>query len=277
MERSGGSATGRPRPTLVRLTDQALVAVTTARAITAAPRDPDSGDAPVVEPPSVDPPVHTLLLGLAAEPDGVAGALLRDHQGALTGVQSRSAPPLPGLRTVLHWTATDPSRTSRPLSTGELLAAAVEVGGSDLRDTLPELPLTEIAARGIALVRSPAGVSHETYGLRIDDRTLEPAAALAMARTRAGGDGAALLLVALAEVCDPRLLGDPEELADRLLRRRYGRGGAADADLDRVLQAAHRFRGDAVVRCEDLVDAAAIVGGRDVAAVLDEGGPPPPR
>lgn len=260
----------------VKLTDQALVAVALARrGAEAAGRSAHVAD---------------LLVGLGAEADGVAGRLLGEHASALTALAGRLAvapPRLPALEVALRWAAGDVG--PRPLGTIDLLLAAIEVGGSDLADLLDGCGLPRAALAG---AQRPAATplwaapdSHaltETYGLDPSATDLTPAAARAVARTRAVGGGAVTLVAALAGEAstDPDAVPlDPDALRERL-HRLAPRGAPAqalerrgdddwDAGVEAVLEGAWRTRhGDGPLGPVDLLRAAALVGGRGPARLL---------
>lgn len=268
---------------MVTLTDQAALAVALARArATAAGR-----------------PAHVvdLLIGLAEEPDGVAGRRLAEQVSAVVALAAHALPPrLAPLDVTVSWAVA--KAAPRPAGTGDLLGAAREAGGTDLVDTL--------AAVGLSLPdRSPdseewgwndprwgrlldfwgcnhaPGPASETLGLRPPtdpDPGLTSEAARAVAVTRAVAGGAVDLLVAVSANTvhlTQAAIGDPVMTIAALvaLLERGERERAGD-DWDRglavVLDAAHTFRANAPVSADDLVRAAAVVGGTGPALVLQE-------
>lgn len=258
----------------VRLTDQALVAVTLARQHAAA-----GGRAPQVA---------DLLVGLATEPDGTAGRVLAAHASAASALATRSgaAPPrLPALDVAVGWAAGEVGE--RPVGTVDLLLAALEVGADDLTDLLERCGLP---AGALATVRPPAAAPlrdaaegdalAETYGLDPAGAEAEPAAARAVARTRAVGGGALTLLAALAveAATHPEAVPlDPGELATRFAalpgaeRRTVGppADGDWDAGVEAVVEAAGRIRRPGrPLRPLDLLRSAALAGGRGAAHLL---------
>lgn len=257
----------------MRLTDQALVAVTAARGAAGAQR------ATVVH----------LLVGLATESDGVAARALRRQDAAvacLFGLAASASPRLPCLETAVGWAADAVS--GRPLWTSDLLLAALEVGGADLADLLERCdvdPLDLAVARPDALapwavVAQGADALTETFGHDPRDTTATPPAARAIARARALGGSAVALLVALAveqPLARDAIPLDPDELAQRLYDERHSsaatlvraRPDEADHGVDAVLRAAARIRTpDSPVVPLDLLRAAALAGGTRPAALL---------
>jgi len=268
----------------LRLTDQALVAVVLARAAAAAA--------------GRDATVADLLVGLAEEPDGIAGRVLQGAEAV--AVRLRTHPPsprLPALEIALRWAADDVA--DRPLGTADLLAAAVEVGGSEFADLLaavdgawvagrvddlPPRPGPGRAARLAAAWGDRLGPGAETLGLRPPgdpDPHLTPAAARAVAHARAAGSGALDLVLAVAASVRP---DDPAR--DLLFPGEPLPGDDDLPDVDRLLIAAERLAPDApdpdlatVVEAAiattrspataaDLVRAALLVGGPSVPALL---------
>lgn len=246
------------QPVPATLTDQAVVAIAVARATAAAA--------------GRDPTVADLLLGLAAEPDGVAGRLLRRRESALAALGDRPLPPrLAPLAVARDWAVAD--ARPRPAWTRDLLSAAVEAGGAELADLL--------AAVGVdrAEVTPWAGLGgNETVGLQAPGAGppgLTLAASRVVARVRARAGGALDLVIALAEdPAAPPGLPDPETLAAvRAGLERGGTDGRWDAGLDAVLDAARRWRGGQDVDTADLVAAATVAGGEGPGRLLDEAAP----
>jgi len=268
----------------LRLTDQALVAVVLARAAAAAA--------------GRDATVADLLVGLAEEPEGVAGRVLQGAEAV--AVRLRAHPPsprLPALEIALRWAADDV--TGRPLGTADLLAAAVEVGGSELADLLaavdgawvahlvgdlPPRPGPGRAARLAAAWGDRLGPGAETLGLRPPgdpEPGLTAAAGRVVAHARAAGGGALDLVLAVAASVRP---DDPAR--DLLFPGEPLPGDDDLPDVDRLLMAAQRLAADAqdpdlgaVVRAAvattpspateaDLVRAAFLLGGPSVPALL---------
>ncbi|MPZ87799.1 MAG: hypothetical protein GEU81_06940 [Nitriliruptorales bacterium] len=266
----------------IRLTDQALVAVTLARAGAEASGHP--------------PTVVDLLLGLTEEPDGVVGRLLREQQRGLLELRSRPRSPRTApLDVTVRWAV--PEAAPRAVGTGDLLAAALEVGGAELADALEAAgvhlgadpvarpPRGESPAGCPGLWDNPLSVANETVGLRPPtdpDPALSVEAALAVARTRALAGGAVDLLLTVADGSqrDARAtaLPDPRTLA-RAVQRLDARGapssGSWDLGLDAVLQAARLWRGGEPVDTTDLVRSALTNGGAGPPAILAESPHPP--
>lgn len=257
-QRTQDQAAARART--IRLTDQALVAVTVARRV-AGPRGATVAD---------------LLAGLATEPDGAAGAVLRRRSTAAGRLAERVRAAIPGLASLEHAAARAADDAApRPAPTAALLAAALEVGGPDVADLL--------AACGYEpreLYRAAVGsvAADETFGLG-GDVDLAPDAATAVARVRAAAGGAVDLVVAVAALPapPPLLPADAAELAavrDDLDRRGDATqaGESWDRGLDAVLDAARGWRRGAPppVSAQDLLRAALVAGGHGPAALLDE-------
>jgi len=105
----------------VRLTDQALVAVTIARELAAGDRAS----------------VAHLVAGLAIEPDGVAGGFLAVPQSAAAALVERvgaASPRLAPLEAAVGWA--QPAADGVPLWSVNLLRSVVEIGAGDLDDHL---------------------------------------------------------------------------------------------------------------------------------------------
>lgn len=259
----------------IRLTDQALVAVALARAGAAAA--------------DRTPTVVDLLIGLAEESDGVAGRLLRDEQRGLVTLHSRPiSPRMARMNVAIRWAV--PEATPRPVGTGDLLAATLEVGGSELADALDAAGITagsdlimrppqgERPAGWPPLWDNPLSVANETVGLRPPtepDPDMSVEAALAVARTRALAGGAVDLLVVVADGSqrDARAapLPDSRRLAlavQRLLPRGEAASSRWDLGLDAVLDAARTWRAGEPIDTTDLIRAALTSGGSGPKAVL---------
>jgi len=270
-----------------QLTDQAVVAVALARGRASAASRPAS--------------VVDLLIGLAEEPDGVAGRTLGERVSAVVALSARALPPrLAPMDVAVSWALAEAA--PRPGGTGDLLDAALQVGGADLADVLDAVgfgadrisssQMTVSSARGdrqhaqaerdLFLLAEADGAASETVGLRPPtdpDRTLSQEAALAVARTRAMAAGAVGLLLAAAGGSrhdDPdHLLPAPEDLlaavatlARRGAPERAGEGW--DLGVDTVLRAARTWRAPEPATTHDLVRAAEVAGGSGPAALLEE-------
>jgi hypothetical protein len=171
-------STSTASPT-VQLTDQALVAVRMAQSL--------AGDA--------RPTVGHLLAGLAGEPEGMAGRLLRQRFGETAA------------RIALHDEVASPDLVplstayvavpvlDRPCWTLELLLAARRVGGTTLDELLQSCGIDLVGAAGELDPRMPTAADldegddgPETFGLlSLVDVGFTHAADLAVARTRAHG------------------------------------------------------------------------------------------
>lgn len=236
----------------VRLTDQALAAVSLARAVAS----------------SDQVTAAMLLVGLAAEPDGRAGRLLRDRASAAAVLTERAgAIPSSSLDDVLRH-AVDAAR-KRPIATGDLLRAVVEVGGTDVQDLLDH------AGYDIAALMAPAGASDaETFAWG-SDTELDAEAAVVVSQVRALDGGAVDLVLAVAETATgERLHLDAEQLrARRALGLRstpVAGAGAWDAGLQAVVQAAALIRRGDQTTAMDLLIAASVAGGEGPRFMLEE-------
>lgn len=264
--RARGSAAGPSGPAPpVRLTDQALVAVALARA------QAGTRAATLVD----------LLVGLAAEPDGAAGHRLRERPSATAALQRE-----PGCQALLDEALRRAAELAapRPAATLDLLAAAVELGGAALTDTLERLGFDPTDLEVDADRAQPWDLdwmAHaETYGF--DPRghaALSPAAARVIAQVRAVDGGAVELLLALSASPDADLgamLPDHERLSAAAWRlRKRGRPAAVaaeqwDVGLEAVLRAARAWCSGDVVTAADLVRAAALGGGEATRTLLEE-------
>lgn len=266
----------------LRLTDQALVAVWLARRVAdareraraAAQPPPEGGDAWV-------PTVLDLLVGLASEPDGAAGRLMRERASAAARLAD-GAPADPGLTSldaVLRRAAAQAA--PRPPGTADLLAATLEEGGAVLAELLEAAGYEPEALRD--RLRSAAGeapAGGETFGLDPTGRTdaqLSGVASRVVAQVRAAGGGAVDLVLALVDAPDAEaaalLPHDPAELYAALWRLRK-RGQAADGDrdwdrgLDHVVAAARAWRAGPRVTTVDLLRAAVLAGGSGPSTIL---------
>lgn len=226
----------------LQLTDQALVAVEIARRLAATPN------------------AAHLLAGLAAEPDGVAGALLANPPRAAHALVSRALPhDLPALDAVLRRAV---GGAGMPLWTLDLLRAALTAEGLDdvlegagydpggMRRllALPEWrggPSWLLAARALGELEPDP----ETRGLPVaGSGRLSAAAALALARARALRGTARDVALAL-QAAEERGWPLPDLLAALQLAREHG---SREATADDVLAAT----GDAPVDCGALARAA---------------------
>lgn len=255
----------------MRLTDQALVAVTVARRHHATAGGPS---------------LAGLLAGLAAEPEGAAGALLGRRPTAAAVLQERAAaapPRLPPADVALRWAGGEVA--PRPAATIDLLLAALETGADDLAEFLAacgydqaELAAAPRPSAAPSVVAGRPDALAETFGYDPADPGLEvPAAARAVARTRAVAGGAMTLLLALDLEADtsPQAVPLAVDLRDRIVAMRTAGApvDAADPGWDRgleaVLDAARRSRlGPGRVSPSDLLRAAAAAGGRGPALLL---------
>lgn len=263
------TATSPPQPRRrVRLTDQALVAVAAARRL-AAQRDRQAT-------------AGELLVGLASEPDGRAGRLLRAQANAvprLADEVERHAGALPPVETVVA--AAADLATPRPPSTADLLATVLESGGPPAVALLEACGYEPRALYRAAAPDDPASgarLSSETLGLRPEsepDPGLTPAAAVAVARVRAAAGGAADLVVAVAESgaseAGALLPCDAEDLSAHLaeLRRRSPRT-EWDGGLEAAVAAARAWHGSGRATAADLLRGAIAAGGTGPSALLEE-------
>lgn len=243
----------------VRLTDQALVAITVARRV---------GEERHRHPTGVD-----VLVGLAAEGEGHAGVLLRALPTAAARLTDRAASAPPGLPPLEHVVArAGAAEPARPVPTGGLLAALLEAGGPDVADLL-----TACGYDARALYRAAtddAGVGTETFGLG-SDPDLAADAAVAVARVRAAAGGAVDLVLAIAAApgAEELIPEDPEGLAALLaMLHRHGEPQRAGEDWDRGLDgvlAAARTWCEPPIGTRDLLRTAIICGGRGPARLLE--------
>lgn len=239
---------------LVRLTDQAVVAVALARAAARA------------EPPTV---AH-LLLGLATESEGRAGVRLRERASAAADLHRRAlSTPAPPLDAAL--TAASRRAAGRAATTVDLLDAAVEIGGDDVADLLAAAGYHRDLDGWLPSDPAEDWFEHpETYGFNpAGDPVLDPAAARIVAQVRAVDGGAVELLVAAAAAPDAGLdIADPSALvaaAGRLRRR----GDRWDTGLGAVVEAARTLGEGESVSIRDLVRAALVAGGDGPRLVLE--------
>lgn len=241
------------------MTDQALVAITVARRV---------GEQHHRHAIALD-----LLIGLAAEAEGRAGALLRALPSAAARLSDRAASAPPGLPpiedVVAHAGAEEPAR---PVPTSGLLTAVLESGGADLVDLL-----TACGYDARALYRratDDTGIGTETFGLG-SDPDLAGDAAVAVARVRAAAGGAVDLVLAIAAVpgTEDLVTEDPEGLAAVLaMLHRHGEPERAGADWDRGLDGvltAVRTWCEPPIGTRDLLRTAIVAGGHGPARLLD--------
>lgn len=266
-------ATSPPHPRRrVRLTDQALVAVVAARRF-ANERDRTAT-------------AGELLVGLASEPDGRAGQLLRAHANAVPRLAERVKHPrseLPRLDAVVA--AAADLASPRPPGTADLLAAVLEVGGTQAVELLDSCGYEARSLYRRATAEDPTtggGLSSETLGLRPEadpDPGLTPAAAVAVARVRAAAGGAVDLVLAVAESGSSEagalLPCGVEDLAAQLAElRKQGRpeaaGPAWDGGLDAVVAAARAWHGGGRATAADLLRGAVVAGGTGPSTLLEE-------
>lgn len=245
----------------MRLTDQALVAVTAARRAAAADeRAPSALD---------------VLVALATA-EGTASARLGDLMAGLTRLAERArhgSPRLAGIDDVLRWAGG--AVTDRPLSTDDLLAATVELGGSELADTLDAagVPPDTLATE---LDDDPPTHVSETFGLDPAGTERWPLpCARAIARARAAGGSATALAVAIT--VDPQLPApvEPDTVVHRLQRtidsadwRSAVLARDDDAGVDAVVLAAERGGRNGVVDPLTLTQATRMAGGALPAELL---------
>lgn len=245
-------------PTRVRLTDQALVAVTAAR---------QSGEAH-----GRHPTVADLLVGLAAEPDGQAGTLLRAHTTSAARLLEHApaaASDLPPVEAVLARSAS--REAPRAVPTRALLAGLLEAGGTAVVALLATCGY-DPGELYRAAVREPA-LDGETFGLG-SDPDLSADAATAVARVRAAAGGAVALVVAIAATPDGGgllALDDGELSAVRAsLRAAEDASGTAwDRGLDVVLDTARAWR-EPPLHARDLLRAAVSAGGEGPRRLVEE-------
>lgn len=245
-------------PPRVRLTDQALVAVTAAR---------QAGEASARHPTVAD-----LLVGLAAEPDGQAGVLLRTHATSAARLLEHAPAASPDLLAVEPVLARSAAREApRAVPTRVLLAGLLEAGGTGVVGLLATCGY-DPGELYRAAVREPA-LDSETFGLG-SDPDLAADAATAVARVRAAAGGAVALVVAIAATPgggDLLALDEGELSAVRAsLRRAQDATGAGwDRGLDAVLDTARAWR-DPPLHARDLLCAAVSAGGEGPRRLIEE-------
>lgn len=245
----------------VRLTDQALVAVTAARRAAAVDER---------EPSALD-----VLVALATA-EGAASARLGDLMAGLTRLAERArhgSPRLAGIDDVLRWAGG--AVTDRPLSTDDLLAATVELGGSELADALDA---AGVPPDTLATDPDDDPTTHvtETFGLDPAGSQGWPLpCARAIARARAAGGSATALAVAIT--VDPQLPApiDPDTVVHRLRQAVDGADWRStvlarddDAGVEAVVLAAERGARNGVVDPLTLTQAARMAGGALPAGLL---------
>jgi hypothetical protein len=224
----------RPAPA-VPLTDQARVAVHVAESL--------AGGAPTV---------GHLVAGLAGEPEGRAGVLLRRRHGEvaprLALHPAVAAPDLPRLDVAYVALPV----VDRPSWTLELLAAALRVGGAALARLLDDCGVVVDDEPLDLPLPDPDGAEDdalppETYGrMSLLPRGVDAEADLAVARTRAtGGDSLELLgWLGADDATRTALRGAPAVPVDRVLARALlqdlgvGRGELVTAITHLTLRAA---------------------------------------
>lgn len=258
----------------VRLTDQALVAVTIARQTAAAHgRTPTAAD---------------LIVGLGSEPDGWAGHLLRRREGALIALAGRMASVPPALAPLAQVVANAADHAApRPPGTHDLLRSVLVVGGADLSDLLEACGFSpaglwpaEMEARLAPFEADELWApTSETVTLDPpDDLELTPPAARAVARTRAVAGGSVDLLLALASAPDAALedligaVGGLELALARAQLEQHDPAAAADGwdrGLDEVLGAVAVLARERRATTADLLHATLVAGGPGPLAVLD--------
>ncbi len=224
----------------MHLTDQASVAVRVARSLGGS-----GGARANVAPGGARANVAHLVAGLAGEPEGLAGTLLRQRFGELAPRialhPSVAARALPSISTAFVALPV----TDRPCWTLELLQAARRVGGEDLEHLLAEC--------GAGLRDYADELDHHVVGPdQADERTEDPEtfgrwslldrgftrdADLAVARTRATAGTSRTLLGWLA----------PDEVTANAL------ASAPDVPLDAVVERA--AAGSAPIGMSDLITA----------------------
>lgn len=257
-------------PRRVRLTDQALVAVALARRSAAAHGR---------EPTAVD-----LLLGLASEPDGWAGRVLRRRDTAVVTLAARAGSPPPAMPALLEVVAAAADRAApRPPGTRDLMAAVHTVGGDDV-DAL--LASCGYDARDLRSPNASDGLA--PYARTENDErwtgpqetvtlagpglpALSRAAAHAVGRVRAAGGGAlALLELLVDEDAGPKdgTIGEATILGALAARAHLERSDPAaaataprDAGLDPVLAVTADLTAGRAATTADLLHALLLAGG----------------
>ncbi|MDQ3710395.1 MAG: hypothetical protein M3387_14035 [Actinomycetota bacterium] len=246
-----------------RLTDQALVAVSLARAAALA----SDRHATVAD----------LLAALAVESEGQAGRRLRNRSSAAAALAERAvsvpAPPMDAaVRNAVQHSG------ARAATTVDLLEAALVVGTDDVADLLAgagyDRDLDGFLVDDLFGELDGAG---ETYGLSpAGAPDLDEPAARVVAQVRAIAGGAVALLLAVAAAPDAdgaALLSDREALAlarSDLERRGLGDQPGWDAGLDVVIDTAAQLREGERTTTRDLVRACLIAGGDGPKAVVEE-------
>lgn len=245
-------------PARTRLTDQALVAAAAGRQSAAAEgREPSAAD---------------LLVGLAAEPDGAAGGLLRAQPSAASRLLERASggpAGLPSMASVIERAAAQ--EAPRPAPTRALLAALLELGAAGVVELISSCGYDPSQLYRAATEQPTVGT--ETFGLG-SDPDLSPEAATAVARVRAAAGGAVELVLAIAATpageellpLDDRelaalgsVLGDEERAA----------GGGWDRGLGTVLDTVRAWR-DPPLGVRDLLRAAVVSGGDGPRRLVEE-------
>lgn len=247
-----------PAPARTRLTDQALVAAAAGR---------ESAGADGREPTAAD-----LLVGLAAEPDGQAGGLLRAQASAASRLLERTSagpPGLPSMASVIERAAAQ--EAPRPVPTRTLLAALLELGATGVVELLSSCGYDPPQLYRAATEQPTVG--KETFGLG-SDPDLSPEAATAVARVRAAAGGAVQLVLAIAATpAGGELLPlDDRELAalgSVLGEEERAAGGGWDRGLGAVLDTVRAWR-DPPLGVRDLLRAAVVSGGEGPRRLVEE-------
>lgn len=236
--------------------------------------------------PTGHPTVAHLLAGTAAEPEGTAGALLRERETAAGLLQARLATSPPGLADLpaaVH--AAAQTAGHRPVDTVDLAASALNLGGSLLEELLESCGYDGTSLhRALASAADSRGDPQrlrETMGLPPHGRhpVLSRAAARVVAKVRAIDGGAVDVVLALA-VTDEEPVFTAEEAEAvlaacwRLRKRGEDRAEDWDAGLDAVVSTAAIVRAAARASSMELLRAALLSGGRGPARLLQEAGPP---
>lgn len=249
--------TAPPRSTRVRLTDQALVAVTAARQAAEGHGDQAT--------------VADLLVGLAAESEGHAGALLRAQPSAASLLVERAsagAHDLPLLDTVVRRAAA--RALPRPAPTGALLAALLELGGRGVTELLSTCGFDP--PQLYRATTEDTMLSGETFGLG-SDPDLSSDAAAAVARVRATAGGAVELVVAIAATPDGDTLLHLDEYELTALGSSLRDESPDDEGWDRglqvVLDTVRTWR-EPPLGVSDLLRAAVTAGGEGPRRLVEE-------
>ena len=237
-----------------RLTDQAAVAVTLARAA--------GGDRGAT--------VADLLAGLAVEAEGRAGVRLRERASAAAVLTDRArTAPAPPLEDAVR--AASARAGARAATTVDLLDAAIEVGGDDVADLLATAGYARDLDGWLVGDAAAGWFDHpETFGFHPwGDAVCDASAARVVAQVRAVAGGAVELLIAAAAAPDVGVLAvDPAALA-AVAARLDTTARPSDAGLDAVVAAATTLAQGEAVTVGDLVRAALVAGGDAPRLVLE--------